>query len=309
MLEFDKKTPVLFLVFNRPDTTARVFEEIRKAQPLFLYIAADGARNEREQIIVNEVRSIIEKIDWDCKVKTLFRDTNLGCRKAVSEAVSWFFEQEVEGIVLEDDCLPSQSFFGFCAEMLARFRNDEGVTHIGGANFQDGIQRGNASYYFSRLTHVWGWAGWRRVWKSYDPDMNDFDDFKKSDALKQIPSFKMFKDIWLQNLEKVRDKEIDTWDYQYAYLNIKTNGFSIIPNENLIKNIGFGIGATNTTKEHILRVENLSEITKIIHPEEVIVNIDADIYTQKKEFSHIPAKKSILSRTWKAVKNALRNEK
>lgn len=301
----NKKAAILFLIFNRPHCTKEVFEEIKKYKPQKLYVAADGPRNITEDLVCAEVRNLIN-VDWECELKTLYREKNLGCKKAVSEAISWFFEQEPEGIILEDDCLPNQSFFSFCEEMLVQYRNDEKIAHIGGANFQDGIQRGEASYYFSRLTHVWGWAGWRRVWKDYDPELRGFDSLKTLSILKNIPSFKPFWKIWLQHLQKVKNNEIDTWDYQYAYLNIKNGGFSIIPNKNLIRNIGFGTGATNTTEEHILRVETLSEITTIVHPQEIVVNVEADIYTQTKEFSHIPPQKSIFSRIWKTVKNALK---
>src|SRR5262245_56278428 len=136
------EVPVLFLVFNRPDTTARVMEAIRAARPERLYVAADGPREnnagEAEERCA-EVRQLATRVNWPCEVRTLFREHNLGCRKAVSSAITWFFEQEPEGIILEDDCLPSQSFFPFCAELLARFRDDERIMFITGCNFKQNM--------------------------------------------------------------------------------------------------------------------------------------------------------------------------
>ena len=152
-------TAVLFLIFNRLDTTKQVFEAIRQAKPPRLYIAADGARSSREGEAekVQAVREyIIQNIDWECEVKTLFREQNLGCKYAVSGAIDWFFENEEMGIILEDDCLPSQSFFWFCEELLERYKDDMRVWHIGGSNFQNGIKRGDGDYYFSKYNTFFG---------------------------------------------------------------------------------------------------------------------------------------------------------
>jgi hypothetical protein len=167
------KSPILFLIFNRPDTTKAVFESIKSIKPLKLYIAADGARGNKlgEDLLVEETRAIIQSVDWECEVKTLFRKENLGCKVAVSSAIDWFFENEEQGIILEDDCLPDASFYGFCENLLDYYKNDERVFHISGNNFQDGIIRGDGSYYFSKYNHSWGWATWRRVWKTYDVNM------------------------------------------------------------------------------------------------------------------------------------------
>ena len=158
-------TPVLFLIFNRPDTTKQVFSAIQKARPPRLYVAGDGPRPEQsnEAEICEIVRSIATNVDWDCEVKTLFRDHNFGCRLAVSQAISWFFENEPEGIILEDDCLPSQSFFWFCQELLEDFRNDKQVGAICGFYSNELDYKPSASYFFSRYMRVWGWAGWRRT--------------------------------------------------------------------------------------------------------------------------------------------------
>ena len=159
-------TPILFLVFNRPDTTSKVFQRIREIQPLKLFIAADGPRPEKEgekEKCETVKRSVLENIDWPCEVKTLFRNNNLGCGKAVSNAITWFFQNVEEGIILEDDILPDKSFFNFCKDLLEKYRYDERIKVIGGSNIHKkaGIKD---SYYFSSICRIWGWASWRRVW-------------------------------------------------------------------------------------------------------------------------------------------------
>jgi hypothetical protein len=178
--------PVLFLTFNRPDTTQQVFSRIRQAQPPRLYVAGDGPRPEQsnEAEICEIVRSIATNVDWDCEVKTLFRDHNFGCRLAVSQAISWFFENEPEGIILEDDCLPSQSFFWFCQELLEDFRNDKQVGAICGFYSNELDYKPSASYFFSRYMRVWGWAGWRRTFEEYDSHLKN--QMEKNNTWKSI---------------------------------------------------------------------------------------------------------------------------
>ena len=167
------KTAVLFLLFNRPDTTTHVFEKIRQIKPQRLYVASDGPREsydgEIEKVI--KAREIASKVDWPCELKTLFRDKNLGCKKGVSSAITWFFEHEEQGIILEDDCIPNLDFFNFCENLLIRYSRDKRIFTITGSNFQNGKWRGDASYYFSKKFHCWGWATWKRAWKLYQGDI------------------------------------------------------------------------------------------------------------------------------------------
>lgn len=301
MLTFNTDTPILLLAFNRPELTRRVFEAIKKAAPKRLYVAADGPRGDQDLQKCKEVRDIVESITWDCKFTTLFRDRNLGCGKAVSEGITWFFEHEIEGIILEDDCLPVPSFFGFCSHMLAYFRNDTRVGHISGSNFQDGIGRGDGSYYFSELTHVWGWAGWRRVWKDYDFNISSFSQFEKS--FTAYPSHQPFAERWTDIFTKVYQGKIDTWDYQYAYLNLAMNYAAVMPNVNLIENIGIGNEATHTNESHPLSNKPAYELTSIVHPVFRTVDVAADLYTQNLEFNQpVRPQKSLISRTWKKIR-------
>ena len=207
---------ILFLVFNRPDTTAPVFEAIRAARPPRLYVAADGPRPEQpgESERCEQARRIATAIDWPCDVRTLFRDGNLGCRDAVSGAITWFFKCEEQGIILEDDCLPAASFFGFCDELLERFRDDERVMCITGNNFQEDMAGYPYSYYFSRYAHIWGWASWRRAWNLHDWTLKGLDDFMAVGALQALSSTPGFSEYWGRWFQQVRDG-LDAWDFHW----------------------------------------------------------------------------------------------
>lgn len=276
--------PILFLVFNRPDVTKKVFESIREAQPPRLYVAADGPRKNRQEESerCNEVRSIVTNVDWDCEVKTLFREKNMGCRKAVSSGIDWYFEQEEMGIILEDDCLPDQSFFRYCDELLHRYAGEEKIMTISGNNFQPKRRTGN-SYYFSKFMHCWGWASWRRAWNHYDVKMKDWPSLKKTDLLDNLFTSKRARKYWEAVFDKVYANQIDTWDYQWALSIWKAGGVNILPAVNLVKNIGFTENATHTinTKSAFKNMKINAMSFPLKMPEAIIVNENADEFTQK----------------------------
>jgi hypothetical protein len=286
-MRYKVKSPVLFIIFNRPDNTRRVFEQIKKARPSRIYIAADGPRNSHpgEEILCNSARAIVIDIDWDCEIKTFFSEENKGCKEAVSSAIDWFFEHEEEGIILEDDCLPADSFFKFCDILLEKYRYDTRVRHISGCNLQLGEKWGDGSYYFSNMTHVWGWAGWRRVWKDYDKTLSRYFENEVRILLENIFTNRTVIDKWLNIFNDVKAGKIDTWDYQLGFLNFINNGLSIIPNANLISNIGFGAKATHTFDGNNpyanLPLEELDEITD---PRYVIPQKQADFNTLNRDF-------------------------
>lgn len=300
---YNKTTPVLFIVFNRPQLTKKVFEAIRKAEPIRLYIAADGPRLQGELVKCNQVRDIVKEIDWDCTVQTLFREENLGCKIAVSSAISWFFENEEEGIILEDDCLPSESFFGFCSTLLEKYRFDERIGHIGGCNFQFGQIKGDGSYYFSELFYIWGWASWKRVWKNYDVDLSLFESFKTNNYIKNTAIYSLFEKYWLDCFENTANKNIDTWDYQYMFSNIINNRLAIIPNNNLISNIGFGEEATHTKEITVFSNIPTMDIYNLTHPKFMIPDLSADKYHMEITTEDMSKrKKSLLSKIWNRTK-------
>lgn len=249
------KTAVLFIVFNRPDTAKQVFEAIRKARPPRLYVAADGPSLNRvgEVNKVATVRAICTAVDWPCELKTLFRDENLGCKDGPSSAITWFFSQENQGIILEDDCLPSQSFFWFCEELLDRYVYDNRIFMISGYNKMQDWPEANSTaksaYFYSSLGGIWGWASWQRAWQYYDKNMSGIEELALSG---------FFEDLLGRSLGGVRrrqllraNKEIssgqlDTWDYQWRYIRHKHSALACVPRKSLIANIGHGDDATHT---------------------------------------------------------------
>jgi len=286
-LHYNVKSPILFLIFNRPDVTALVFEQIRKVKPSKLYVAADGARKnkEKEAELCQETRAILNQVDWDCEIKTLFREENLGCKYAVSSAISWFFDNEEEGIILEDDCLPQNDFFFFCDTLLEKYRNVKEIKHISGCNFQFGKEWGEGSYYFSNLTHVWGWASWKRVWNDYDVELNQFKSIDVKPIFESLFGNEIVAARWNSIYNDLLEKKIDTWDYQLAISNMVNDGLTIIPNVNLIKNIGFGSDATHTfDKNDPVTSLEFGNLENIIHPKLIKVQKEADFFTLNREF-------------------------
>ncbi len=284
------ETPILFLLFNRPDTTRVVFDQIKKVKPMRLFVAADGPRQsvagEMEQC--EETRKIIKELDWDCEVKTLFRQDNLGCGLAVSSAITWFFEQVAEGIILEDDCYPDLSFFRYCQELLIKYRDIDRVKLIGGNNFQNGIPRGTGSYYFSHYPEIWGWASWRRAWNHYDFKMSDLDKTFAPGNLKDVFKSSKEKKYWYGKFLQTKNGKNTTWDYQLMYSILRNNGIAISPKVNLVKNIGIDNKPTHLSlrdSNKDLKIKSLA--FPLVHPE-IIVDNTADYYTYSRIYSRSP---------------------
>ena len=241
-------TAILFLVFNRLDTTKKVFKAIRQAKPPRLYIAADGARANKkgERKNVDAVRDYIMKnVDWDCDIRTLFRDQNLGCKYAVGGAITWFFENEEQGIILEDDCLPSQSFFWYCEELLDKYKEDKSIYLISADSRGPDSFGMKEDYGFCKYPMIWGWASWARAWKDYDPELKDWPIHSK-DLPASISTYKPTVKFWKKVFQEIYEKKVDTWDYQFSYLLLKNKGKCIVPKFNLVSNVGFGNDATHT---------------------------------------------------------------
>jgi len=274
-------TPILFLIFNRPDTTKIVFEKIREIQPRQLFVSADGPRPDKkgEHDTCEEARTITQAIDWKCELHTNYSKTNLGCRVAVSSGIDWFFNHVSNGIILEDDCVPDRSFFHFCATLLDRYRTENNVMHISGVNFQDGQQYGAGSYYFSAFNHVWGWATWKRAWNLYDVDMKSYPACLEQGLLDQIFPDPALRKYWKKNFDLVFERKKDTWDFQWQYASAMNHGVSIIPNKNLVTNIGFDANATHTVDHtNSLAKMPVEAIADIIHPTAILLEQKADTY-------------------------------
>lgn len=293
------RSPILFLIFNRPEVTRQVFEAIRKARPSKLYIAADGPRQNKtgEHKRCHSVLEIVSKVDWPCEVNRLIRTENLGCKVAVSSAIDWFFSQEAEGIILEDDCLPSPSFFMFCDELLEKYRDDDRVGMISGSNFQGGIWRGIGDYYFSRFCHIWGWATWARAWDKYDVNVARWPALKSEDWLDSLGFKGSEKLHWLKAFNKVHEKTQDTWDYQWVMACWLNSMLAVTPNINLIRNIGFGKDATHTISSSVYADRPTGTIKfPLRHPLSVQAEPEADDYSSKHIFTD-----SILRRIFRKI--------
>ena len=237
------RTPVLLIAFARPATTREVLEAIRAAQPPRLYIAVDGPRKGRsdDERNVRAVRALVEQVDWPCEVKSLFSAHNLGVGYAPPAALDWFFAHEEEGIVLEDDCVPTPGFFPFCEELLEKFRDDENVAQICGSNFAND-HVGDASYYFTKYADIWGWASWSRAWRARDMEMTRWPSWRDSKSLHSLcGSTRGFVDVWTLVFDNMREsKTRPTWDYQWMFTCWERGMISISPRTSLVRNVGFG---------------------------------------------------------------------
>lgn len=272
--------PILFLIFNRPDTTRIVFDRIREIRPAKLYVAADAPRKSKmgEMEKCLEARSIMNQIDWPCSVQTLFRDENLGCKKSVSNAISWFFEHEEYGIILEDDCLPDLSFFPFCEELLIKYKDDDRIGHIGGNCFAPGIVSGNLSYDFCSVTHIWGWATWRRVWKNVDLSSSLWN---KNLYLNPSLYCNRFEKIYFASFfsDALANRNgLNPWGVFYYFTLRLQHQLSIYPRVNLVTNIGLNDPNATHTKSRTSKfyVQSRSIDLPLEHPKFVVSNKSID---------------------------------
>lgn len=298
--------PILLLIFNRPEATFKVFEQIKKCKPLKLFIAADGPREgvAKDKEKCNQAREIIEQIDWDCEVKTLLRDQNLGCKVAVSSGIDWLFKNEEKGIILEDDALPNSTFFKFCEELLEYYKDDKRIMMISGDNFQFGKKRVEYSYYFSRYTHIWGWATWRRAWNYYDVNMKLWAEIRDKGLLANILFDKREVSYWGKIFDKAYCGEIDAWSYQWLFACWLQNGINIVPEVNLISNIGFGNMSTHTkTKCNRANLERKEIVFPLVHPQYIIRNVIADKFDDKTIFSSKLVYRKIMNKIYGLLNN------
>ena len=277
-------------VFNRPLETRKVFEIIKKIKPKQLFITADGPRKGNETDINNcaEVRTIVSDIDWSCKVYKNFSDNNKGSFKSTSEGISWVFQHVDRAIILEDDCIPSLSFFRFCHELLDYYENDTRVAMISGNNFQKGNNVTKDSYYFSRYTHIWGWATWKRTWDKVDFSMSDWPEFRLVNGLKSSFCEQSAILYWDKICQDMYDKKSKLhWDFLLSLSTYMNNTLTILPNKNLVSNIGFGPDASNCKQKsdfHCLTAEEIDFPLK--HPSFMSRFVAADDLTERNIFSH-----------------------
>jgi len=236
---------ILLIAFNRPDEAKRVFEQIRLSRPIKLYIACDGPRPQKagELERVEKVRQLANEVDWPCEVRTRFLNENLGCGRAVSSAIEWFLKDAGEGIILEDDCLPTPAFFRFCSIMLDRYRNDERVGVIAGSNMAPLVEL-ESSYGFSTILSCWGWATWKRTWNKYTLQPKPIEVGERAVEGLHKNTVEFLRDTSL----KISNGAIHTWDYQLMIQLLRTSQLVVVPRENLVLNIGFNGSGAHYTK-------------------------------------------------------------
>jgi hypothetical protein len=241
------RTPVALIVFNRPDTTRRVLAEIAKAKPPQLLLIADGPRADHpeDEEKCAATRAVLEAIDWDCEVLRNYAEVNLGCGRRPATGFEWVFQNVDEAILLEDDCVPHPTFFRFCDELLERYRDEKRVMMISGNNFQGGRKRTPHSYYFSRYTHTWGWATWRRAWCHFDLEFKLWPQLRETGWLREVLGDERAAAFWRNAFDDL-DNTSDVWDYQWAFACWVQNGLAILPKSNLVTNIGWSADATHT---------------------------------------------------------------
>jgi len=277
-------TPVLIIAYRRKDTTRKVLEAVRAARPKRIYVACNAPRPDQplEAVECAAVRNLFNEIDWPCEIQRLFRTEHLRARESISSAITWFFNHELKGIILEDDCVPSSSFFQFCDELLDRYENDQRVGMISGNNFQFGKRRGEASYYFSRYCHIWGWATWRDRWTVYDPGMHLWPKCREQVLIEMNNPLQRI--YWAKIFDRTYGGKIDTWDYQWLFSNWINHRVSVMPQVNMVSNIGFGEQAHHT--RNVTRAANIPQLEMafpLLHPSTFLPHKGADSYTF---FSH-----------------------
>jgi hypothetical protein len=280
------RTPVALVAFNRPDTTRIVMAEIRKAQPAKLLLIADGPRPDHPEDYEQcaATRAVMEEVDWDCEVLRNYSELNLGCGLRPASGFDWVFQNVTEAILLEDDCVPDSTFFRFCDELLERYRDDERVMMISGDNFQAGHRRTPYSYYFSRYTHTWGWATWRRAWRYFDLEFKSWPQLRETGWLNEVLGEPRAAAYWRDAFDNLTNTA-DVWDYQWAFACWTRNGLAVLPEVNLVTNIGWGNGATHTSDPRNLAA-NLPRFPMafpLVHPPQVVAHAEADRYT----FEHV----------------------
>ena len=283
--------PILLLGFNRPDLLRGLVAILAKDRPPKIYLAVDGPRPDRpgEAEKCAACAAVAEAINWPCEVKKLVREKNLGCRLGVSGAIDWFFSQEEEGIILEDDCWPDPSFLRFATELLERYRDDERVGMISGNNHYGFMSEPKASYRFSNLVLIWGWATWRRAWRLNNPDPEAFRE-SGPDIIRKANQTHRMRVMYGRFLKSDLDDR-STWDVPWM-LSLQSHGLlSILPRCNLVANRGHGLGGTHTDgfayDQHRYELSFAAPFS-LLHPATVARDISADRLYELRAFAWLP---------------------
>jgi len=296
-------TPVVLIVFNRPDLTAQVFERIAELRPRALHVIADGPRADRpaDRELCAATRKLVEGIDWSCDLTLDYADTNLGCGPRIASGLGRAFERFEEAIILEDDCLPHPSFFAYCEELLDHYRDRPEVMSITGELDSKIRPPDGESYFFSSLTRIWGWATWARAWRGFDFELREWPG-RRAEFLERLNSYYKGGRPLCRRMDKVVEDRIDTWDYQWWYHVFANRGLCINPRVNLISNIGFDDRGTHMTTEggRDRSLESAALPTPLIHPARVELDQRIDRQFFRERFG-----RPLAVRAWRALQRML----
>ena len=281
--------PISFHIFNRPELTRKVFEVIKKIKPSKIFITADGPRKniEGEEDKCMEVKLILNEIDWECDIFKNFSEDNKGSYKSTSEGITWVFKHVDSAIILEDDCIPHISFFRYCQDLLNYYKDDKRIAAISGNNFQPVESTTQYSYDFSRYALIWGWATWKESWNKIDFNMQDWPKFKKMKGLDSVFYRKHEREHWYKFYQDMYEgKSKPHWDFQFLLSCFMNNAMTILPNKNLVTNVGFGVEASNNKLQTKFNSFKLNEIKfPLDHPSIMCRNVVADDYIEKLMFT------------------------
>lgn len=295
-LDMPFDTPVAYFIYNRPQQTEQSFKRIAEIEPRTLLLIADGPRGESERQRCDDTRAVLRHIDWECDIHINFSDYNIGCRQRVASGLDWVFQRVEAAIILEDDCVPDATFFAFCEQLLSRYRSERRVSMIAGDNFQFGRRRTAHSYYFSLIPHIWGWATWRRSWRYFDLDMKAWPKLRRTSWLRDTVTPQPVVAFYRDMFDRAHAGEVDTWDIQWVFANFVQGGLTILPQTNLVTNIGFGTDATHT-RSPTAREANMRTAAMqfpLQHPPTIQRNVEADEFTFEDQFGlQLNVKKSI----------------
>jgi hypothetical protein len=233
-------TPVALSVFDRPETTRRVFMAIRRARPRQLFVFADGPRSGAEAARCSRARAVAERVDWPCEARYDYAESNLGARTRYTTGVDWVFSQVDEAIVLDDDCLPDPTFFPFCQAVLERYREDPRVMMICGTNYLERWKADQQSFHFSLFGGVWGWASWKRAWDLNDPAMDAWDHEEVKDRVRTLIADDEIYAFQARRFDRVRGDpaERHSWDLPWSLTRLAHAGLTAVPSVNLVQNLG-----------------------------------------------------------------------
>lgn len=272
VISFQLETPVVLIIFNRPNVTRIVFEAIRAARPKELFVIADGPRDGKNGELekCTEARAIVERVDWECAVHLDYSESNQGCKGRIVSGLNVVFEKVEKAIILEDDCLPDGTFFQFCQELLSEYEDSLEVGCIGGSSVSN-RDDSDSDYYFSRIPRIWGWATWRRVWSQYDASIDAWPEMKKTGIVESNSFSAASRKHWSLAFDEVYGQKLDTWDYQLVFSLWAHNQLSITPYSNLVSNLGFGVEATHTfnSLSSVANMETKPVVFPLRHPDEI----------------------------------------